>query len=45
MSLEGKRVAILVEPDFEDSELTEPLKAMKDAGAKVTVVGSGSQTS
>ena len=45
MSLEGKRVAILVEQDFEDSELTEPLKAMKDAGAKVTVVGSGSQTS
>lgn len=43
MSLDGKRVAILVEEGFEDSELTEPLKAMKDAGAKVSVVGSGSQ--
>jgi len=45
MSLKGKRVAILVEQDFEDSELTEPLKAMKEAGAQIFVVGSGSQTS
>ena len=43
MSLEGKRIAILAEQDFEDSELIEPLKAMKDAGAKVSIVGSGSQ--
>jgi len=43
--LEGKRIAILVEEDFEDSELVEPLRAMKDAGAKVVVVGSGSQES
>ncbi len=43
--LEGKRVAILVEQDFEDSELVEPMKAMKEAGADVTVVGSGSQRS
>ncbi len=41
--LQGKRVAILAEEDFEDSELVEPLRAMKDAGAKVMVVGSGSQ--
>jgi len=45
MSLKGKRVAIFAEQDFEDSELTEPLKAMKEAGAQVFVVGSGSQTS
>ena len=43
--LEGKRIAILAEEDFEDSELVEPLKAMKDAGAKVVVVGNGSQES
>lgn len=43
--LNGKRVAILVEQDFEDSEVMEPLKAMRDAGATVTVVGSGSQKS
>lgn len=45
MSLKGKRVAILVEQDFEDVELTEPLKAMKDAGAQIFIVGSGSQMS
>jgi protease I len=41
--LDGKKVAILVEEDFEDSELTEPLRAMKNAGAKVVIVGSGSK--
>ena len=41
--LDGKKIAILAEDDFEDSELTEPLKAMKDAGAKVVIVGSGSK--
>lgn len=41
--LEGKRIAILAEDDFEDSELVEPLRAMKDAGARVVVVGSGSR--
>jgi protease I len=45
MSLKGKRVAILVEQDFEDAELTQPLKAMKEAGAQIFVVGSGSQSS
>lgn len=43
--IEGKRIAILAEEDFEDSELVEPLRAMKDAGAKVVVVGSGSKES
>jgi protease I len=45
MSLKGKRIAVLAEQDFEDSELTEPLEAMKKAGAQVFVVGSGSQPS
>ncbi len=40
--LQGRRIAILAEDGFEDSELIEPLRAMKDAGAKVFVVGSGS---
>jgi protease I len=41
--LEGKRIAILAEEGFEDSEFVEPHRAMKDAGARVVVVGSGSQ--
>lgn len=43
--LEGKHIAILAEEDFEDIELTEPLRAMKDAGARVMVVGSSSPKS
>ena len=43
--LEGKRIAILVEEGFEDSEFTESLRAMKDAGARVLIVGSGSKKS
>jgi len=43
--LVGKRIAILAEENFEDSELTEPLRAMKDAGARVVIVGSGSKKS
>ena len=41
--LGGKRIAILAEDDFEDSELIEPMRAVKNAGAKVFIVGSGSQ--
>jgi protease I len=41
--LDGKRIAILAEEDFEDSELMEPMRAMKNAGAKVVIIGSGSQ--
>jgi protease I len=41
--LDGKRIAILAEEDFEDSELMEPMRSMKNAGAKVVIVGSGSQ--
>ena len=43
--LAGKRIAILVEEDFEDSELVEPMRAMQEAGAKVVLVGSGSKKS
>ena len=43
--LQGKRIAVLVEEDFEDSEVIEPIRAMKNAGAKVVVVGSGSRES
>jgi len=43
--LDGKRIAILAEEDFEDSELIEPMRAMKNAGAKVLIVGSGSRES
>ena len=41
--LTGKRVAILAEEDFEDSELIEPMRALKGTGARVLIVGSGSQ--
>jgi len=39
MSLQGKRVAILVEEEFEDFELTGPLESLRAAGATVTIVG------
>lgn len=35
----GKRVAMLVEDEFEDRELTGPLDALRAAGAIVTLVG------
>ncbi len=44
MPLAGKRIAILAEEDFEDSELTEPMRVLKEAGAEVVVVGSGSKS-
>ena len=37
--LSGKRVAMLVEDEFEDLELTGPLDALRAAGAVVTLVG------
>jgi len=37
--LHGKRVAILVEEEFEDFELTGPLESLRAAGATVTIVG------
>ncbi|HET9052914.1 MAG TPA: type 1 glutamine amidotransferase domain-containing protein [Cyclobacteriaceae bacterium] len=37
-SLTGKRVAILTENGFEESELTSPLEALRNAGADVHIV-------
>jgi len=37
--LTGKRVAMLVEDEFEDRELTGPLETLRAAGATVTIVG------
>jgi protease I len=37
-SLSGKKVAILTENGFEEVELTSPLKALKEAGAEVSIV-------
>jgi protease I len=34
-----RRVALLVEDDFEDRELTEPLDALRGAGVEVVVIG------
>jgi len=37
-NVKGKRIAILVTDGFEESEMTEPRKALDDAGAKTTLV-------
>jgi protease I len=39
MTLTPRRVAILVEQDYEDSELNGPLRLLREAGVEVTVVG------
>jgi protease I len=39
MRLAGKRVAVLVEDEFEDRELTGPVGALRAAGATVVLVG------
>ena len=39
-----KRILLLVEDDFEDAEVKEPLRAMNEAGIRVIIVGSGSKT-
>ncbi len=36
--LNGMKVAILVADDFEQSEMTEPRKALEEAGAKTTLI-------
>ena len=42
--LAGHRIAILVENDFEDSELTGPRDALRAAGATVVLVGPTANT-
>lgn len=42
MSLSGKRIAVLVEADYEDLELWYPAIRLKEAGAEVNIIGSGS---
>lgn len=37
-SLQGKKVAILVTDGFEQVELTEPRKALQQAGAEARVI-------
>jgi protease I len=37
--IEGKRIAALVGDGFEEVELTEPRRALEEAGAVVTIVG------
>jgi len=39
MRLEGKRIAVLVGPGYEDLEFWVPLMRMQEEGAEVTVVG------
>ena len=43
--LEGKKIAILVTHGFEQSEMTEPKKALENAGAKTFVIFSCRRTS
>ncbi len=40
--LSGVRVAVLATDGFEEAELTEPVKALKGAGAQVTIVSNKS---
>lgn len=37
-NLSGKKVAVLATDYFEEAELTEPVKALKDAGAQVEII-------
>lgn len=39
MSITDKKIAVLLASGFEDHELVEPVTALKDAGAKVTLIG------
>lgn len=40
--LTGKRIAVLVEEGFEDLELWYPVLRLREAGAKVDIIGTGS---
>jgi protease I len=43
MELTGKRIAILIEDMYNEQEFWYPFYRMKEAGAKVTVVGTGAK--
>jgi len=43
MQVRGKKMVMLLEQDFEDIEVTEPLKIFKQAGIHVTIVGNNLQ--
>jgi protease I len=45
MSLEGTRVALLIEDDYQEMEAWYPRLRLEEAGATVTVVGSGRKSS
>ena len=42
MELKGKRIAILAEDNYQELELWYPLLRLREAGAKVRVIGTGS---
>jgi protease I len=42
MGLEGKRIAVLAEDLYQDLELWYPVLRMREAGAEVVIVGTGS---
>jgi protease I len=44
MQLDGLKVAVLVTDGYEPSELTEPMKALRDAGAEAMIVSNKSGT-
>jgi protease I len=44
MALQGKRIAILAENLYEDLELWYPALRLREAGAEITIVGSGADT-
>lgn len=39
MTDSGKRVAVVLAPNFEDVEATSPIEALEKAGATVTIIG------
>lgn len=39
MPVQGKKILMLIEQDFEDIEVTEPLRIFQEAGIEVTIVG------
>jgi protease I len=44
MKLQGKKIAVLVEADYQDMELWFPIFRLREEGAEVTAVGTGSST-